>query len=78
MPYSQFTTIGKVKAALLFAVWEGLGFLPSLPSPIAPSDVLAGTILKAACQLWQYFDLRYGNPQSSKCAIALLSGLGKA
>lgn len=43
MPYSQFTSIGKAKAAFLLTVLEGSRFLPSL-TPIAPSDVLAGTL----------------------------------
>ncbi|MFB2921353.1 hypothetical protein [Aerosakkonema funiforme] len=43
MPYSQFTTISKVKAAFDLTVLEGSRFLPIL-DPIAPSDVLAGTL----------------------------------
>ncbi|MCL1463248.1 hypothetical protein [Argonema galeatum] len=43
MPYSQFTTIGKAKAAFGLTVQERSRFLPSL-GPIAPSDVLAGTL----------------------------------
>lgn len=43
MPYSQFTTISKAKAAFNLTVREGDRFLPPL-NPIAPSDVLAGTL----------------------------------
>jgi hypothetical protein len=39
MPYSQFTTIGKVKAAFNLTVMEGIRFLPEI-EPIAPTTVL--------------------------------------
>lgn len=39
MPYSQFTTIGKVKAAFNLTVIEGIRFLPEI-EPIAPTTVL--------------------------------------
>lgn len=43
MPYSQFTTIRKAKEAFNLMTVEGDRFLPIL-DPIAPSDVLAGTL----------------------------------
>ncbi len=43
MPYSQFTTIRKAKEAFNLTTVEGDRFLPIL-DPIAPSDVLAGTL----------------------------------
>src|SRR5919202_2229716 len=43
MPYSQFTTISKAKEALNLTTVEGYRFLPPL-NPIAPSDVLTGTL----------------------------------
>ena len=43
MPYSQFTTIRKAKEAFNLTTVEGDRFLPPL-EPIAPSDVLAGTL----------------------------------
>lgn len=39
MPYSQFTTIGKVKAAFNLTAIEGIRFLPEI-EPIAPTTVL--------------------------------------
>lgn len=39
MPYSQFTTIGKVKVAFNLTVIEGIRFLPEI-EPIAPTTVL--------------------------------------
>jgi hypothetical protein len=43
MPYSQFTTIRKAKEAFNLTTVEGDRFLPVV-DPIAPSDVLAGTL----------------------------------
>lgn len=43
MPYSQFTTIRKAKEAFNLVTVEGDRFLPVL-DPIAPSDILAGTL----------------------------------
>ena len=43
MPYSQFTTIRKAKEAFNLTTVEGNRFLPVV-DPIAPSDVLAGTL----------------------------------
>ena len=43
MPYSQFTTIRKAKEAFNLTTVEGDRFLPVV-EPIAPSDVLAGTL----------------------------------
>ncbi|MEG4858017.1 hypothetical protein QUB75_09915 [Microcoleus sp. K1-B6] len=39
MPYSQFTTIGKVKKAFNLTAVEGIRFLPEI-EPIAPTTVL--------------------------------------
>ena len=39
MPYSQFTTIGKVKEAFNLTAVEGIRFLPEI-EPIAPTTVL--------------------------------------
>ena len=39
MPYSQFTTLGKVKAAFNLTVVEGIRFLPEI-EPIAPTTAL--------------------------------------
>ncbi|WP_293349007.1 MULTISPECIES: hypothetical protein [unclassified Microcoleus] len=39
MPYSQFTTLGKVKEAFNLTVVEGIRFLPEI-EPIAPTTVL--------------------------------------
>ncbi len=39
MPYSQFTTIGKVKEAFNLAVAAGIRFLPEI-EPIAPATAL--------------------------------------
>lgn len=39
MPYSQFTTIGKVKEAFNLAIVEGMRFLPEI-EPIAPTTAL--------------------------------------
>lgn len=40
MPYSEFTTIGKVKLAFGLTTQEGIKFLPEL-APIAPSNTLS-------------------------------------
>jgi hypothetical protein len=46
MPYSQFTTIGKVKAAFGLTVVEGDRFLPEI-EPLAPSSVLSGYLAES-------------------------------
>ncbi|MEG5006145.1 hypothetical protein QUB17_21215 [Microcoleus sp. B5-C4] len=43
MPYSQFTTITKVKEAFNLTTIEGIRFLPEIP-PIQPSNTLAATL----------------------------------
>ncbi len=43
MPYSQFTTISKAKAAFNLTTVEGDRFLPDL-APIAPSELLVETL----------------------------------
>jgi hypothetical protein len=43
MPYSQFTTISKAKAAFNLTTVEGDRFLPEL-APIAPSELLVETL----------------------------------
>uniref|UniRef100_B8HKN8 Type I restriction enzyme R protein N-terminal domain-containing protein n=1 Tax=Cyanothece sp. (strain PCC 7425 / ATCC 29141) TaxID=395961 RepID=B8HKN8_CYAP4 len=43
MPYSQFTTIRKVKEAFNLTTVEGDRFIPAV-APISPSDLLAGTL----------------------------------
>ncbi|MBD2180217.1 hypothetical protein [Aerosakkonema funiforme] len=43
MPYSQFTTITKVKEAFNLTTVEGIRFLPEIP-PIQPSNTLAATL----------------------------------
>jgi hypothetical protein len=46
MPYSQFTTIGKVKAAFGLTVVEGDRFLPEI-APLTPSSVLSGYLAES-------------------------------
>lgn len=46
MPYSQFTTLSKVKEAFGLKIQEGIRFLPDVEF-IAPSHVLAGTLLES-------------------------------
>lgn len=43
MPYSQFTTITKVKEAFNLTTVEGIRFLPEI-APIQPSNTLAATL----------------------------------
>ncbi|MCU0545269.1 MAG: hypothetical protein MUE44_24365 [Oscillatoriaceae cyanobacterium Prado104] len=43
MPYSQFTTITKVKEAFNLTTVEGIRFLPEI-APIQPSNILAATL----------------------------------
>lgn len=43
MPYSQFTTIRKVKEAFHLTTVEGDRFIPAV-APISPSDLLAGML----------------------------------
>jgi hypothetical protein len=43
MPYSQFTTIRKVKEAFNLTTIEGDRFIPDIP-PVRPSEILAGTL----------------------------------
>ncbi|MBR8836518.1 MAG: hypothetical protein DSM106950_21500 [Stigonema ocellatum SAG 48.90 = DSM 106950] len=45
MPYSQFTTIGKVKQAFGIKTVEGKRFLPEV-EPIAPSETLLNYLEK--------------------------------
>jgi hypothetical protein len=46
MPYSQFTTIGKVKTAFGLTVVEGDRFLPEIPQ-LSPSSVLLGYLAES-------------------------------
>jgi hypothetical protein len=46
MPYSQFTTIGKVKTAFGLTVIEGDKFFPEIP-PLTPSSVLLGSLAES-------------------------------
>jgi hypothetical protein len=46
MPYSQFTTIGKVKIAFGLTVVEGDRFFPEI-SPLTPSSVLLGSLAES-------------------------------
>ncbi len=43
MPYSQFTTMAKVKEAFNLTTREGIRFLPEI-APIQPSSILEGTL----------------------------------
>jgi hypothetical protein len=46
MPYSQFTTISKVKQAFNLTTVEGNRFVPNI-DPIAPSPILTGYLLES-------------------------------
>jgi hypothetical protein len=46
MPYSQFTTIGKVKTTFGLTVIEGDRFFPEIP-PLIPSSVLLGSLAES-------------------------------
>jgi hypothetical protein len=46
MPYSQFTTISKVKTAFGLTVIEGDRFFPEIP-PLTPSSVLLGSLAES-------------------------------
>ncbi|MDJ1168966.1 hypothetical protein PMG71_05965 [Roseofilum sp. BLCC_M154] len=43
MPYSQFTTITKVKEAFSLTTVEGVRFLPDI-EPVSPSPILQGLL----------------------------------
>ena len=43
IPYSQFTTISKVKTAFGLTVLEGDQFFPEIP-PLTPSNILLGSL----------------------------------